>query len=68
MLSEAAAVLDADERTAMRLLETLLEASVITVPSAEMLAHAVRYEMPPLIYAYAREAAAENGVSQCPVT
>ena len=63
MLSEAAAVLDADERTAMRVLETLLEASVITVPSAEMFAHAVRYEMHPLIYAYAREAAAaQNGI------
>ena len=71
MLSEAAAVLDTDERTAMRILEMLLEASVITVPSAEMFAHAVRYEMPPLIYAYAREmaaadalegAAAQNGI------
>jgi DNA-binding SARP family transcriptional activator len=62
MLSEAAAVLDADERTAMRVLETLLEASVITVPSAEMFAHAVRYEMPPLIYAYAREVAAADAL------
>jgi DNA-binding SARP family transcriptional activator len=61
-LSEAAAVLDADERTAMRILETLLEASVITVPSAEMFAHAVRYEMPPLIYAYAQEVAAADAL------
>jgi DNA-binding SARP family transcriptional activator len=57
-LSEAAAVLNADEGTAVRVLETLLEASLITVPSAETLAHAVRYEMPPLTYAYAREVAA----------
>jgi DNA-binding SARP family transcriptional activator len=57
-LSEAAAVLGADERTAVRVLETLLEASVITVPSAEMFAHAVRYEMSPLTYAYVREVAA----------
>jgi hypothetical protein len=57
-LSEAAAVLDADEGTAVRVLETLLEASVITVPAAEALAHAVRYEMPPLTFAYAREVAA----------
>jgi DNA-binding SARP family transcriptional activator len=57
-LSEAAAVLDADEHTTVRVLETLLEASVITVPSAETFAHAVRYEMPPLTYAYAREVAA----------
>lgn len=62
VLSEAAAVLDADERTAMRVLEALLEANVITVPSTETFAHAVRYEMPPLIYAYAREAAAQDGV------
>jgi DNA-binding SARP family transcriptional activator len=64
-LSEAAAVLGADERTAMRVLETLLEASVITVPSGEMFADAVRYEMPLLTYAYAREAAAaaQNGCS-----
>ncbi len=57
-LSEAAAVLDADERTAVRVLESLLEASLITVPSTETFAHAVRYEMPPLTYAYAREMAA----------
>lgn len=61
-LSEAAAVLDADEGTAVRVLETLLEASVITVPDAETFAHAVRYEMPLLTYAYAREvAAAQRG-------
>ena len=61
-LTEAAAVLGVDERTATRVLETLLEASVISVPSAEMIAYEVRYEMPPLVYAYAREVAARNGV------
>lgn len=56
-LSEAADVLAADEHTAVRVLETLLEASVIIVSGAETLAHEVRYEMPPLTYAYAREMA-----------
>lgn len=57
-LAEAAAVLGTGESTAVRILETLLEANIITVPSAETLAHAVRYELPPLTYAYARELAA----------
>lgn len=57
-LSEAAAVLNADDSTAVRVLETLLEASIITAPDAETLAYEVRYEMPPLTFAYARELAA----------
>lgn len=57
-LKQAAAVLDADEDTAVRVLETLLEASIITVPRVERLAHTVRYEIPVLPYAYAREMAA----------
>ncbi|MGI5229700.1 BTAD domain-containing putative transcriptional regulator [Actinoallomurus sp. CA-142502] len=57
-LEQAAAVLDADENTAVRVLESLLEASIITVPGVEMLAHTVRYEIPVLPYAYAREMAA----------
>ncbi len=57
-LKQAAAVLDADEDTAVRVLESLLEASIITVPRVETLAHTVLYEIPVLPYAYAREMAA----------
>jgi DNA-binding SARP family transcriptional activator len=59
-LDEAAAVLDGDEDTAVRVLETLLEASVITVPDAETLAHTVLYEMPVLTHAYVREISARR--------
>jgi hypothetical protein len=51
-------VLDSDPDTAVRVLENLLEASLLTVPNVEGLAHTVRYEMPALSYAYAREMAA----------
>jgi DNA-binding SARP family transcriptional activator len=61
-LTEAVTVLDTDEHTAVRILEILLEASLVTVPGTEMLAHAVRYEMPPLTYAYAREMAAATAL------
>lgn len=57
-LEQAAAVLDSDPDTAVRVLENLLEASLLTVPNVEGLAHTVRYEMPALSYAYAREMAA----------
>ncbi|MFB7676636.1 BTAD domain-containing putative transcriptional regulator [Kitasatospora purpeofusca] len=56
-LDRAAAVLDCDPGTAVRVLEDLLEASLLTVADAEGLAHTVRYEMPALLYAYARERA-----------
>ncbi|MEV5749785.1 BTAD domain-containing putative transcriptional regulator [Actinoallomurus sp. NPDC052308] len=59
-LQQAAAVLGADEGTAVRVLESLLEASIITVPRVERLAHTVRYEIPVLPYAYAREMAARS--------
>ncbi|MFJ2775075.1 BTAD domain-containing putative transcriptional regulator [Kitasatospora sp. NPDC087315] len=57
-LEQAAAVLDSDPDTAVRVLEHLLEASLLTVPNVEVLAHTVQYEMPALPYAYARELAA----------
>jgi hypothetical protein len=57
-LSEAASVLGADDDTAMRVLETLLEASIVTVPDVETMSHSVLYELPVLPYAYAREMAA----------
>jgi DNA-binding SARP family transcriptional activator len=63
-LSEAASALGADDDTAMRLLEVLLEASIITVPDVETLSHSVLYELPVLPYAYAREMAAQPVPSQ----
>jgi hypothetical protein len=63
-LSEAAAVLDADEDTAARVLEHLLEASIVAVRNAEgpertdRASYAVFYELPLLVYAYGRELAA----------
>ncbi|MFI6847695.1 winged helix-turn-helix domain-containing protein [Kitasatospora sp. NBC_00085] len=57
-LEQAAAVLGADPGTAVRVLERLLEASLLTVPNVEGLAHTVRYEMPALPFAFAREMAA----------
>jgi DNA-binding SARP family transcriptional activator len=62
-LSEAASVLGTDDDTAMRLLETLLEASIVTVPDVETLAHCVLYELPVLPYAYATEMAAQRPVT-----
>jgi DNA-binding SARP family transcriptional activator len=56
-LSEAANVLEADEDAATQVLEALLEASIISVPEAEALAHMVLYEIPMLLHAYAREMA-----------
>ncbi|WP_327674149.1 AfsR/SARP family transcriptional regulator [Kitasatospora sp. NBC_00458] len=56
-LEQAAAVLDCGPDAAVRVLEHLLEASLLTVPNVEGFAHTVRYEMPALPYAYAREKA-----------
>lgn len=56
-LSQAAAALDLEERTAERLLETLLEASVITVHCADTLKQPVVYELHVLTHLYAREMA-----------
>jgi DNA-binding SARP family transcriptional activator len=55
-LDEAAAVLGTDEETARLDLEALLDASMIAVPDVETLAHAVLYEVPALVHAYARDA------------
>ncbi|MCL2553005.1 MAG: winged helix-turn-helix domain-containing protein [Actinomycetia bacterium] len=60
-LEQAAAALDRDPDTAVRVLENLMEASVLTVRDVEAeeeAVHTVRYEMPALTYAYARESAA----------
>jgi hypothetical protein len=63
-LAEAAEALALEEEVTIRVLEDLLEASVISAPDVEVVAHSVMYEMPALLYAYARElavAAATNG-------
>ncbi|MFI1096036.1 BTAD domain-containing putative transcriptional regulator [Streptomyces sp. NPDC020917] len=60
-LEQAAAALDRDPDTAVRVLENLMEASVLTVRHMDVdeeAGHTVRYEMPALTYAYARESAA----------
>ena len=56
-LGEAAAILDTDRASAVRVLETLLEAGLITVSEADARAQTVLYELPVLPYAYARELA-----------
>ncbi|MFI0944085.1 BTAD domain-containing putative transcriptional regulator [Streptomyces sp. NPDC021020] len=50
-LRQAAAVLEAETGTAIRLLETLLEAGILTVVGGEGAADTVRYEMPRLPFA-----------------
>ncbi|MFE2173136.1 BTAD domain-containing putative transcriptional regulator [Kitasatospora sp. NPDC058115] len=57
-LDRAAAVLDCDPGTAARTLEDLLEASILTLAGTPGPAGTVRYAMPALLYAYARERAA----------
>ncbi|MFE9424101.1 BTAD domain-containing putative transcriptional regulator [Kitasatospora sp. NPDC006697] len=59
-LHQAAAVLGTEPGAAVRVLESLLEASLLTVPGVEGQADTVRYEMPALPYAYVRELAART--------
>jgi NB-ARC domain len=56
-LAEAADALEADEDDTVRILEALLEASMVAVPEAETVAHTVIYEMPALLYLRVRERA-----------
>ncbi|GLY29771.1 hypothetical protein Kisp02_31360 [Kineosporia sp. NBRC 101731] len=53
-LTEAAGLLDTDPATALHLLEALIEHDLITPPTAEVSAHAVRYEIPFLIASFVR--------------
>ncbi|MCH0543458.1 AAA family ATPase [Streptomyces sp. MUM 203J] len=50
----AAGILGCDERRAVRVVEELIDAGVVTSPSGEVTAHAARYELPPLVRLYAR--------------
>ncbi|QES04596.1 AfsR family transcriptional regulator [Streptomyces venezuelae] len=53
-LSEAAEALGCDERQAVRVVEALIDAGMVTSPGGEVTAHAAQYEMPHLIRLYAR--------------
>ncbi|MFJ5773999.1 BTAD domain-containing putative transcriptional regulator [Streptomyces sp. NPDC093094] len=53
-LTEAAEALGCDERHAVRVVEELIEAGMVTSPCGEVTAHAARYELPHLIRLYAR--------------
>ncbi|MFC8954749.1 BTAD domain-containing putative transcriptional regulator [Streptomyces sp. NPDC057101] len=53
-LSEAAEALGCDERHAVRVVEALIDAGMVTSPGGEVTAHAALYELPHLIRLYAR--------------
>ncbi|MFF1510376.1 BTAD domain-containing putative transcriptional regulator [Streptomyces sp. NPDC058326] len=53
-LSEAAEALGCDERHAVRVVEALIDAGMVTSPGGEVTAHAAQYELPHLVRLYAR--------------
>ncbi|MER6349385.1 BTAD domain-containing putative transcriptional regulator [Streptomyces sp. NPDC001595] len=53
-LTEAAEALGCDERHAVRVVEALIDAGMVTSPGGEVTAHAAQYELPHLIRLYAR--------------
>ncbi|MEV6246048.1 BTAD domain-containing putative transcriptional regulator [Streptomyces sp. NPDC051742] len=53
-LSEAAEALGCDERHAVRVVEALIDAGMVTSPCGEVTAHAAQYELPHLVRLYAR--------------
>jgi DNA-binding SARP family transcriptional activator len=70
-LREAAAILGTDCSSGERVLERLLEASIVTIPGADEHAPTVRYEFPVLTYAYARELATaepDHGARALPIS
>lgn len=52
-LTEAAEALGCDERHAVRVVEALIDAGMVTSPCGEVTAHAAQYELPHLIRLYA---------------
>ena len=52
-LSEAAEALGCDERHAVRVVEGLIDAGMVTSPGGEVTAHAAQYELPHLVRLYA---------------
>ncbi|WP_406055565.1 NB-ARC domain-containing protein [Streptomyces sp. NBC_01077] len=55
-LTEAAEALGCDERHAVRVVEALIDAGMVTSPGGEVTAHAAQYDMPHLMRLYARGA------------
>ncbi|MFJ3921834.1 BTAD domain-containing putative transcriptional regulator [Streptomyces sp. NPDC090022] len=53
-LTEAAEALGCDERHAVRVVEALIDAGMVTSPCGEVTAHAAQYELPHLIRLYVR--------------
>ncbi|TXS19960.1 AfsR family transcriptional regulator [Streptomyces sp. ms191] len=53
-LTDAAEALGCDERHALRVVESLIEAGMVTSPGGEVTAHAAQYELPHLVRLYAR--------------
>ncbi|GAA0290129.1 hypothetical protein GCM10010302_30790 [Streptomyces polychromogenes] len=53
-LTEAAEALGCDERHAVRVVEALIDAGMVTSPCGEVTAHAAQYELPHLVRLYAR--------------
>ncbi|MFF4498344.1 BTAD domain-containing putative transcriptional regulator [Streptomyces sp. NPDC001546] len=53
-VTEAAEALGCDDRRAVRVLEALIDAGMVTSPCGEVTAHAAQYEIPHLIRLYAR--------------
>ncbi|MFE5808783.1 BTAD domain-containing putative transcriptional regulator [Streptomyces sp. NPDC056491] len=53
-LTEAAEALGCDERHAVRKVEALIDAGMVTSPCGEVTAHAAQYELPHLIRMYVR--------------
>jgi DNA-binding SARP family transcriptional activator len=60
-LDQAVTLLSADVNSARWMLESLIEANAIVVPQAEVSAHAVLYEIPPMLHSYLRVLPAEPG-------
>ncbi len=58
-LAEATGLLGPDADEVIRLLETLVESGALTAPESETTAHTVVYEIPPLMFAHAKERATE---------
>ncbi|GAA3507087.1 hypothetical protein GCM10019017_02170 [Streptomyces showdoensis] len=54
-LADASAALGCDERHAVRVVEALIDAGMVTSPRGEVTAQAARYELPHLIRLYARD-------------
>lgn len=55
-LAEAAVALRCDERQAVRVVERLIDAGVVTSPDGEVTSYAAQYELPHLVRLYARAA------------